>query len=63
MIIRIATIIGNIASQIYYPLEHIAWLADKQIINIKSDKFWLINLLLWIVSSLTAIIRLNITLK
>ncbi len=56
MIVRIMNVVGNIASQLYYIFEHGAWLADSQLINIKSDYLWLLSLCMWLLSLFTSIV-------
>jgi hypothetical protein len=58
-VLRILNVISNVASQIYYPTEHIAFLADNKILNIKSAKFWLISIVCWLVSSLADFLRFS----
>ncbi|KAL5020041.1 hypothetical protein ScPMuIL_002933 [Solemya velum] len=47
----------NAANQLYYPLEHVAWLADKSILNFKSQKWWIAGLIVWGVSLFLGVIR------
>lgn len=56
LIVRMLTITGNIASHFYYLFEHVAWLSDSKIFNLKSDPFWLGSLISWLVYLLTSII-------
>ncbi|XP_063297761.1 peroxisomal membrane protein 11C-like [Pelobates fuscus] len=39
-LVRWISVIGNIADQLYYPCEHMAWAADAGVIRMKSDKWW-----------------------
>ncbi|KPP57374.1 Peroxisomal membrane protein 11C-like [Scleropages formosus] len=50
-------VINNVADQLYYPLEHIAWAADAQLIRAKSDKWWTLSTVTWGVSLLLGILR------
>uniref|UniRef100_A0A8C7ZLJ7 Peroxisomal biogenesis factor 11 gamma n=1 Tax=Oryzias sinensis TaxID=183150 RepID=A0A8C7ZLJ7_9TELE len=55
--IRWISVLTNVADQLYYPCEHIAWAADAEIIQVKSDKWWLFCTVLWGTSLLLGIIR------
>ncbi|XP_060082984.1 peroxisomal membrane protein 11C-like [Ylistrum balloti] len=55
--IRILQLISNFVNQLYYPVEHIAWLGDRKIISVESNKFWLLGLRIWATSLLTEIIK------
>ncbi|XP_011472311.1 peroxisomal membrane protein 11C isoform X2 [Oryzias latipes] len=55
--IRWISVLTNVADQLYYPCEHIAWAADAEIIKVKSDKWWLFCTVLWGTSLLLGIIR------
>ncbi|XP_046555818.1 peroxisomal membrane protein 11C-like isoform X2 [Haliotis rubra] len=48
--LRVCELGSNLVNQLYYPVEHIAWCADKQILNIKSGSLWLAGLILWAIS-------------
>ncbi|CAB1314127.1 unnamed protein product [Coregonus sp. 'balchen'] len=37
--LRLMSVLNNVADQLYYPCEHIAWAADAEIISAKSDKW------------------------
>ncbi|XP_043946687.1 peroxisomal membrane protein 11C isoform X2 [Protopterus annectens] len=54
---RCLSILTNVADQLYYPCEHIAWAADAQVIHTKSDKWWLYSTALWGISLLLGILR------
>ncbi|XP_067824573.1 peroxisomal membrane protein 11C [Heptranchias perlo] len=49
-IVRLLSITVNLADQLYYPCEHLAWAADYKILSIKSDKWWTLSNSLWAVS-------------
>ncbi|XP_048251335.1 peroxisomal membrane protein 11C-like isoform X1 [Haliotis rufescens] len=48
--LRVCELGSNLVNQLYYPIEHIAWCADKQLLTIKSGSFWLAGLILWAIS-------------
>lgn len=54
---RWISVLTNVADQLYYPCEHIAWAADAELIKVKSDKWWLISTVLWGTSLLLGILR------
>ncbi|KAK6320492.1 hypothetical protein J4Q44_G00095990 [Coregonus suidteri] len=55
--LRLMSVLNNVADQLYYPCEHIAWAADAEIISAKSDKWWLLSGILWGVSLLLGVFR------
>ncbi|XP_029551702.1 peroxisomal membrane protein 11C [Salmo trutta] len=55
--LRWTSVLNNVADQLYYPCEHIAWAADAKIISAKSDKWWLLSGILWGASLLLGIFR------
>ncbi|XP_053321706.1 peroxisomal membrane protein 11C [Spea bombifrons] len=56
-LIRYISVIGNIADQLYYPCEHVAWAADAGVIHAKSEKWWTASTALWGLSLLLGILR------
>ncbi|XP_040895902.1 peroxisomal membrane protein 11C [Toxotes jaculatrix] len=55
--VRWISVLTNVADQLYYPCEHIAWAADAELIKVKSDKWWLFSTVLWGTSLLLGILR------
>ncbi|XP_070689025.1 peroxisomal membrane protein 11C isoform X2 [Pempheris klunzingeri] len=55
--VRWISVLNNVADQLYYPCEHIAWAADAELIKVKSDKWWLLSTVLWGTSLLLGILR------
>ncbi|XP_074524545.1 peroxisomal membrane protein 11C [Halichoeres trimaculatus] len=55
--VRWISVLNNVADQLYYPCEHIAWAADAELIKVKSDKWWLLCTALWGTSLLLGILR------
>lgn len=55
--VRWISVLTNVADQLYYPCEHIAWAADAELIKVKSDKWWLFCTVLWGTSLLLGILR------
>lgn len=55
--VRWLSVLNNVADQLYYPCEHVAWAADAQVIHTKSDKWWLYSTALWGISLLLGILR------
>ncbi|XP_001520090.2 peroxisomal membrane protein 11C [Ornithorhynchus anatinus] len=63
-ILRWMFVFNNLADQLYYPCEHIAWAADAKIIRANSAKWWTFSTSLWGISLLLGIGRsLRIVLK
>lgn len=55
--VRWLSVLNNMADQLYYPCEHVAWAADAGIIQAKSDRWWLLSCVLWGASLLLGILR------
>lgn len=55
--VRWISVLNNVADQLYYPCEHIAWAADSELISVKSDKWWLFSTMLWGTSLILGILR------
>lgn len=58
--VRWISVLTNVADQLYYPCEHIAWAADAELIKVRSDKWWLFSTVLWGTSLLLGILRWDI---
>uniref|UniRef100_H3CKQ3 Peroxisomal biogenesis factor 11 gamma n=1 Tax=Tetraodon nigroviridis TaxID=99883 RepID=H3CKQ3_TETNG len=55
--VRWLSVLNNLADQLYYPCEHLAWAADAQLIRLESDRWWLLSTVLWGASLLLGILR------
>ncbi|XP_063057108.1 peroxisomal membrane protein 11C [Engraulis encrasicolus] len=51
------SVLTNVADQLYYPCEHIAWAADAELIKVQSDRWWTLSTLLWAASLLLGALR------
>ncbi|XP_038628998.1 peroxisomal membrane protein 11C [Tachyglossus aculeatus] len=56
-ILRWMSVFNNLADQLYYPCEHVAWAADAKIICTNSAKWWTFTTSLWGISLLLGIGR------
>nr|XP_055039633.1 peroxisomal membrane protein 11C [Misgurnus anguillicaudatus] len=56
-LVRWMSVLTNVADQLYYPCEHVAWAADAELIKTKSDKWWVLSTVLWGSSLLLNILR------
>ncbi|XP_072516505.1 peroxisomal membrane protein 11C [Salminus brasiliensis] len=56
-VIRWISVLINVADQLYYPCEHIAWAADAELIKVKSDKWWTLSCVFWGLSLLLGTLR------
>ncbi|XP_016087337.1 peroxisomal membrane protein 11C [Sinocyclocheilus grahami] len=56
-LVRWMSILNNVADQLYYPCEHIAWAADAELIKTKSDRWWVLSTGLWGISLILSILR------
>uniref|UniRef100_A0A670K949 Peroxisomal biosis factor 11 gamma n=1 Tax=Podarcis muralis TaxID=64176 RepID=A0A670K949_PODMU len=55
--VRWLSVASNVADQLYYPCEHLAWAADAKVIRGDSGKWWVLSTLLWATSLLLGIAR------
>lgn len=47
----------DLCTQLYYPVEHIAWAADNQLLAVNSTPLWTMSIILWALPLLIALIR------
>ncbi|XP_045441933.1 peroxisomal membrane protein 11C isoform X4 [Pipistrellus kuhlii] len=57
ILVRCVSVLGNLADQLYYPCEHIAWAADARILHVDSARWWALSTALWGLSLLLGIAR------
>ncbi|KAK7084831.1 Peroxisomal biogenesis factor 11 gamma [Halocaridina rubra] len=55
--VRTLQILNNVVDQLYFPVEHIAWLRDVKVLRGTSTGLWNISLLLWGISLCLNILR------
>ncbi|XP_003737000.1 peroxisomal membrane protein 11C [Galendromus occidentalis] len=47
-LLRAVSVIKNIADQLFFPVEHLAWLADKRIVRTRhTNRLWVASKFLW----------------
>ena len=46
-VLRCLEVVGALLGQLYYPVEHIAWLRDKEVLPGNSGFLWLLGLVIW----------------
>ncbi|XP_062366096.1 peroxisomal membrane protein 11C isoform X2 [Cinclus cinclus] len=56
-LVRGLSVLCNVANQLYYPCEHLAWAADVGIIRAGSQKWWTRSTVLWCCTLLLDILR------
>ncbi|NWI67908.1 PX11C protein, partial [Todus mexicanus] len=56
-VVRGLSVLCNLANQLYYPCEHVAWAADAGIVRVGSQKWWTLSTALWAFSLLLGILR------
>ncbi|XP_065884916.1 peroxisomal membrane protein 11C-like [Dysidea avara] len=52
-----STLLSNISIQLYYPLEHLAWLSDSSLVSFSSGRLWRVALLCWVVYSIIKLLQ------
>ncbi|XP_070347953.1 peroxisomal membrane protein 11C isoform X2 [Equus asinus] len=55
--VRCVSVLGNLADQLYYPCEHVAWAADAKILRVDSARWWTLSTAFWGLSLLLGIAR------
>ncbi|KAJ0065531.1 hypothetical protein NL108_013090, partial [Boleophthalmus pectinirostris] len=55
--VRGLSVLTNVADQLYYPCEHVAWAADARLVPVRSERWWLLSTVLWGSSLLLGILR------
>ncbi|XP_059105541.1 peroxisomal membrane protein 11C isoform X2 [Peromyscus eremicus] len=55
--IRWLSVLSNMADQLYYPCEHVAWAADAKVLQVDSARWWTLSTALWILSLLLGVVR------
>ncbi|XP_032850623.2 peroxisomal membrane protein 11C-like isoform X1 [Tyto alba] len=56
-LVRALSVLCNLANQLYYPCEHIAWAADAGVVRLGSRNWWTLSTVLWAFSLLLGILR------
>ncbi|NXG21355.1 PX11C protein, partial [Grallaria varia] len=57
VLVRGLSVLCNVANQLYYPCEHLAWAADVGIVRAASQKWWTLSTALWGCALLLDILR------
>nr|KAF6481465.1 peroxisomal biogenesis factor 11 gamma [Molossus molossus] len=57
MLVQCVSVLGNLADQLYYPCEHIAWAADTKILHMDSARWWMLSMIFWGLSLLLGIAK------
>ncbi|KAM7331524.1 hypothetical protein ACRRTK_008232 [Alexandromys fortis] len=55
--VRWLSVLSNMADQLYYPCEHVAWAADAKVLQVDSAGWWTLSTALWILSLLLGAVR------
>ncbi|XP_038079403.1 peroxisomal membrane protein 11C-like [Patiria miniata] len=55
--LRVLGLANNLMDQLFFPLEHIAWAADKKLINVSSSPWWVLCIAAWGLSLSFSILR------
>ncbi|OXB73115.1 UNVERIFIED_CONTAM: hypothetical protein H355_012040 [Colinus virginianus] len=56
-LVRGLSVLCNVADQLYYPCEHVAWAADAGVVVVGSQRWWAASTALWGLSLLLGILR------
>lgn len=56
-LVRGLSVLCNVADQLYYPCEHVAWAADTGVIRGRSQRWWAASTALWGLSLLLGTLR------
>nr|XP_035139382.1 peroxisomal membrane protein 11C isoform X3 [Callithrix jacchus] len=55
--VRWVSVLGNLADQLYYPCEHVAWAAETRVLHVDSSQWWTLSTALWALSLLLGVAR------
>ncbi|NXA55684.1 PX11C protein, partial [Nothocercus julius] len=55
--VRALSVLTNVADQLYYPCEHVAWAADAGVVRASSHAWWALSTALWALSLLLGLLR------
>lgn len=55
--LQILGVLKNVADQVFYPVEHVSWLCNKQIISLNGSRWETAGTVLWLVSLYCGIAR------
>ncbi|XP_008985349.1 peroxisomal membrane protein 11C isoform X2 [Callithrix jacchus] len=53
--VRWVSVLGNLADQLYYPCEHVAWAAETRVLHVDSSQWWTLSTALWALSLLLGV--------
>ncbi|XP_068775693.1 peroxisomal membrane protein 11C [Struthio camelus] len=56
-LVRWLSVLANLADQLYYPCEHVAWAADAGVVGASSRRWWALSTGLWALSLLLGAVR------
>ncbi|XP_048783566.1 peroxisomal membrane protein 11C [Lagopus muta] len=56
-LVRGLSVLRNVADQLYYPCEHVAWAADNGVIRSRSQRWWAASTALWELSLVLGTLR------
>ena len=57
-VLRPLEVVGSLLGQLFYPVEHLAWLRDKEVLPGNSGSLWLAGLVMWACMLVNDIIKL-----
>lgn len=55
-LVQVLGVLSNLVNQSYFPIEHLAWGADKGLWHLQSPKLWIAGLFIWATSLTIGII-------
>lgn len=55
--LQVLGVLKNVADQAFYPVEHMSWLANKQVISLDSSRWETAGTVLWVISLYCGIAR------
>lgn len=57
MLDKCGELMNCMCSQLYYPVEHVAWAADQQLVGVASTHLWTLAIVLWGLPLLITLMR------
>lgn len=54
---KLTELVDSLCTQLYYPVEHVAWAADQQLVAVNSTPIWTVAIILWALPLLITLMR------
>ena len=62
LVVHLSDLISTSSTLLYYPVEHIAWASEHELLPFQSSTFWALAIYIWALSLLASCVRSILTL-